>query len=82
MALPFQFEPEFSDDEQVDNSDYSEEESEDEAVEENRITMDVCLWCRCGRCSKMETTKMCICCQELASIEHLTEGKLKTKALL
>ncbi|KAG1654498.1 Peroxiredoxin-6 [Nymphon striatum] len=77
MALPFQFEPEFTEDENTDRLDDSEEdESEDE--ENNSINRRSCHDHRgaltCGRCENTDTEEMCVCCKELGSLSHLTTG--------
>jgi len=75
--MPFLFEPEFEESEQINNKDSSgEEESEDEEnYGSDRLAEDTSFWCLCGRCEIMESAEMCLCCKELGSISHLTEGK-------
>ena len=67
MALPFQFEPEYKEDEMTDY---------DTEVHEDRLSKEVSSWCCCGECQTMETAQMCICCSELESLTHLAGGIL------
>ena len=60
MALPFQFEPEFAEDQMSDISNCSEEE-ESEGRQTDRRSFFV--------------VHICVCCKKLWSLSHLTEGK-------
>ena len=77
MALPFQFEPKYKEDEMSDyDSCSSVEDYEETEVHEDRLSKEVSSWCCCGECQTMETAQMCICCSELESLTHLAEGIL------
>ena len=77
MALLFQFEPEYKEDERTDyDSCSSVEDYEETEVQEGRLLKEFSSWCCCGECQTMETAQMCICCSELESLTHLTEGIL------
>ena len=51
MALPFQFEPEYKEDEMTDyDSCSSVEDYEETEVHEDRLSKEVSSWCCCGEC--------------------------------
>lgn len=65
--LPYQFEPEWND-EQLDNmagDDFGENQVENQVeVMINERLVDVTTWCQCDNCTIMPTVRECQCCSE------------------
>ncbi|XP_020915844.1 P2X purinoceptor 7-like [Exaiptasia diaphana] len=75
MAEPFQFEPEFDENEiRSDESNKGSNSSEEETIRDQDTRLeDASTWCSCGQCEVLETAEMCICCKNLRFINHLTQ---------
>lgn len=75
---PFQFEPEYSTDEEGDESFYSSQTSSDDdrEVDERASRLGDRTWCQCGNCVPMPTEKECVCCKEPSFLATAVEGML------
>ena len=76
--LPYQFEPEWDEDEieeQEDHEDAVNGDNLDQEPEPDRLT-DIAVWCQCDTCSIMPTVKECLCCTEdsVNLLQKLYEG--------
>ncbi|KAK3746312.1 hypothetical protein QZH41_006888 [Actinostola sp. cb2023] len=63
---PFQFEPEYSTDEEEFDSPVSSQSSTETTEQVERVSrLGERSWCQCGGCAAMPTEKECVCCKEL-----------------
>ncbi|KAK3748972.1 hypothetical protein QZH41_010818 [Actinostola sp. cb2023] len=72
---PFQFEPEYSTDEEEFDSPVSSQSSTETTEQVERVSrLGERSWCQCGGCAAMPTEKECVCCKELRFLLPVIEG--------
>ena len=74
MVEPYQFEPEYNEDDGRESVSDGESASDEESEQLERLQSND--WCVCGRCMIMETDAMCCCCKELEILKLKTSGKV------
>ena len=68
--LGFQFEPEFENEEEIEEPESYKEAEDEELNCSDRQQENIRDWCSCENCDVMPSRKECVCCLEIDEIKY------------